>query len=369
MIKIFKVSTLILPVILLCSVIFTTTNTFDISKTIEHDDFSIDLAKYFLKLAGFGYCYIEGMKSEHCCPELLNDEGWTLVAFDKISTHNFNFAILRHDKHKKIVVTFPGTRGKTQLLSEIYCNKGIPLKDEPNQKIFHYFYYIYQEINEKIRGILKEIYKQYDDYQYIFTGHSLGGAMATIFSLDSVKYNNLQKKNNSPVLITYGQPRTGNDIFANEVMKYIPIVWRVVRQGDLVATMPKCRSWFLSQNCETFLENKKFTNKTVQLTEQQQKYERDYYYAYHIGGLKLFDKDMNSYKDCGNEYGDNHPDYQCHVYLTVDLKKHSVYFDQKVSKMCRQIPTLIYLNDLADNVNDLDLDEEEFDVDDINFLH
>ena len=129
-------SPIILPIVLLSIILFCKVNSFDINKTIENDDFSIELAKYFLKLAGFGYCYFEEMESQNCCPELINDEGWILVGYDKIPVHDFNFAILRNDKYKKVVITFPGTRGMLQFLSEIYINRGVSLKRNQLIKFF-----------------------------------------------------------------------------------------------------------------------------------------------------------------------------------------------------------------------------------------
>ena len=43
---------------------------------------------------------------------------------------------------------------------------------------------------------------------------------------------------NHVVLLTFGQPRTGNDVFNNEVMKVVDKVFRVVRSGDIVPTIP-----------------------------------------------------------------------------------------------------------------------------------
>ena len=104
-----------------------------------------------------------------------------------------------------------------------------------------YFAEIYFELEKKnFNGILKRILTPYAGYQVIFLGHSLGGAMASIMALDAVLSKSIVKTKTSPMILTYGQPRTGNDIFANEVMKNIPIVFRVVREGDLVPNAPTC---------------------------------------------------------------------------------------------------------------------------------
>ncbi len=84
--------------------------------------------------------------------------------------------------------------------------------------------------------------KHPDIKQYIFVGHSLGGAMASVALFDLVKQGKLSTDttNKSPVLITYGQPRTGNFMFANEVRKMAPVIYRHVNDNDLVPGVPDC---------------------------------------------------------------------------------------------------------------------------------
>ena len=186
--------------------------------------------------------------------------------------------------------------------------------------------------------------------------------MATVLAFDSVEYKVIKRKINSPILLTYGQPRTVNDLVANEIMKNIPIVWRVVRKGDLIASMPRCRTWFLSQQCETFLKDTKFTTEEIKLTEQQKKYERDYYYAFHIGGLILFDEEMKSYMNCGKDYGDNHPNNQCHIKLTIYPSRHKEYFGQKVSQICVKSNDIVEDDQKEDFINIYDAEKGFLDI-------
>ena len=119
--------------------------------------------------------------------------------------------------------------------------------------------------------IHKKLFIEFNDYQFIFTGHSLGGNMATISALHSVKYGKLNKSS-EPVLITYGQARTGNDVFSNEIMKYISKIYRVTRRGDIVTSIPPCEwtteSWGIK--CNTILPEGKF-DKNLKLSEEQKK--------------------------------------------------------------------------------------------------
>ena len=46
-------------------------------------------------------------------------------------------------------------------------------------------------------------------------------------------------------------------------MRIIPIIFRIVRQGDFIFTFPKCTSRFVSSICKTVLPDAKFKNKLV----------------------------------------------------------------------------------------------------------
>lgn len=304
---------------------------FDISMPVTN--FSTDIAKYFLHFAGFGYCHQEEIVAGKCCEDLITKEGWVLAGYGRIEEDRYNFAVLRQDTFKKIVIAFPGTRSKGQLLIQALKSDYEPFKDIKTQKILKYFSNIYYQIRGLVDKPLESIYQQYKDYQFIFTGHSLGGAMATILALDSVKYGHLKKTATSPVLITYGQPRTGNDVFANEVMSNIPIVFRVVRIGDPIAKIPPCRPKFLSSKCQTNLEDSKF-NSTLKADDPIFIEGANRFNAWHIGGLKIFDKDMTGFTDCGNEYGENSPRNECKFTASLDTARHTEYFGKQVSKIC-----------------------------------
>jgi hypothetical protein len=310
------------------------TKEFSILEPIEKV-FSTELGKYFLKFASFGYCTIKEMEEGNCCQELLEREGWDVIVKETINLDNYNFAILKNDIYKKIIITFPGTRGKYQLVEEIYYSNGVPLEGEKSEKIMNYFKQVWVLIKSVIGEKLNDLYEIYPDYQYIFTGHSLGAAIASIAALDSVKYGNLIITDISPVLITFGQPRTGNDIFANEVMNYIPIIYRVVRQGDMVASLPMCIYGKFLQTCMNNLPDSKFVE-DLWLSPQQIKAEEDHFYSWHLGNLMLYTEDMTDFVDCKRDYGDNHPDPKCKLSLSVNINNHVIYFNQYISKLCRQ---------------------------------
>ena len=79
-------------------------------------------------------------------------------------------------------------------------------------RILRMFHDIFETIQEDLFNNLKNINGINDtEYQLIFTGHSIGGAIASISSFYLI---NEYKFNSENILITFGQPKVGNEIFA-----------------------------------------------------------------------------------------------------------------------------------------------------------
>ncbi|MFH4976946.1 hypothetical protein AB6A40_003655 [Gnathostoma spinigerum] len=91
--------------------------------------------------------------------------------------------------------------------------------------------------------------KDYPDHSIVFTGHSLGGAIA---SVASIKYAWTRFGNSTLsdiILITFGQPRVGNMDFAVAHDRLIPHSFRIVHRYDLVAHLPFCYETLRSHSC------------------------------------------------------------------------------------------------------------------------
>ena len=258
--------------------IYDINNLNDITNNINKDydptesikNFSVNMISYYYWFSGFSYCEDRSLGYKMCCQEeILND--WEILehkeykisfieimlkhflaykiggVFDKIKAflvsfnpYIYNFIILKSKKYKKFIFGFPGTTGTKQLLFEFlgYSFHEFNSK-EPNIKVEKFFYETFKLIYKDLfsNKIIKEL-KVNSDYQVIFTGHSLGGSIATLASYYYAK-NKLSE--NEPVLITFGQPRVGNENFAKDYMKLMPLVFRVARKGDIVTIIPPAR--------------------------------------------------------------------------------------------------------------------------------
>ena len=231
--------------------------------------FSIDMISYYYWFSGFSYCDDKIIENKKCCNfEILNN--WDILEhkeykqpvdifteiilriirdkykgikefFTKLLPYIYNFVILKSDKYKKYIFGFPGTTSLEQLIYEgLYSNFIQFDKNEPDIKVQNYFNSIFTLIYKDLFSseIIEEL-NLHSDYQIIFTGHSLGGAIAT---LASYYYAKNKLSSNEPVLITFGNPRVGNENFARDYMKLIPLVFRIARNNDLVTMIPPAKT-------------------------------------------------------------------------------------------------------------------------------
>jgi len=151
--------------------------------------------------------------------------------------HTENLAmILKNDQAKEIIISFRGTvpSDVNNLLedADIKWTKVSSLCTKC--KVSSGFYKAYMSLRDQIFDDFKSLYSQskYHDYNIKITGHSLGGAMATIFAMYMVN----QKY--TFTLITFGCPRVGNREFAQAVDHDIPHNYRNVFQWDVVPQVP-----------------------------------------------------------------------------------------------------------------------------------
>jgi len=109
-------------------------------------------------------------------------------------------------------------------------------------KVHSGFYSAYH--NTTLRdGVINGIRKTREAYGNIpimVTGHSMGGAMASFCALDLIVNYGLK----DVTLLTFGQPRIGNAVFASHFKKYLPNAIRVTNAHDIVPHLPPYYQYF-----------------------------------------------------------------------------------------------------------------------------
>ena len=275
---------------------------------VSIENFSQEMISYYSWFASYGYCEDVDVPL-FCCKSFLDffTKKWTIVS--ESSTEKFfvyNYILWRSDEYKKYIIAFPGTNSILELLSEGLNIKLVDYEDKENGiKVVNYFKQLAFELKQLIFSteILKDI-NEHPGYQFIATGHSLGASVATIILYEAVSKRFLDPTINEPVLISFAQPRTGNEDFVIDFNEKIKNVIRIVRDGDIVVSIPYS------------LINNPYR---------------------HIKGLILVNKDMNTMTYCPKDIGEDYPDKECQKTTSINLNYHSYYFnpDTKFSERCQ----------------------------------
>ncbi|GIL50707.1 hypothetical protein Vafri_6821 [Volvox africanus] len=145
---------------------------------------------------------------------------------------------------RKLVVSFRGTEKFADILTDVAmapCKFNPILEDDKYAQIFVHGGFmnalksVHQELGALVRAITSE---QDQPWQVEVTGHSLGGALATLAAYELAVFRNQAGKVKSVKLYTYGCPRVGNNSFAKDFDKVLRDAWRITNRLDLVPSVP-----------------------------------------------------------------------------------------------------------------------------------
>lgn len=151
------------------------------------------------------------------------------------------------DDDGALIVAFRGTREPRDYLTDarFLFKHPWPVVGHENAKVHRGFLEGYFAVSETIHA------RVHGAKRIIITGHSLGGALATLCALDLVD-------NGLPVwnAITFGSPRVGNGAFRDYYDEHLHgETLRVVAQGDPVTVMPPWFNGYRHVGREVYLQN------------------------------------------------------------------------------------------------------------------
>jgi hypothetical protein len=136
-------------------------------------------------------------------------------------------------EYKRIVVAFRGSVNtanwimnlKTARTSYPFC---------PNCSVHIGFNGGYNGVKAQLDPIIGDLRSRYPSASLMVTGHSLGGALAVLAAADLHTRLGIVEH-----LYTLGQPRVGNDKFAQWMTDLIPNYFRIVHYADEVTHVPQ----------------------------------------------------------------------------------------------------------------------------------
>jgi len=149
--------------------------------------------------------------------------------------------ILPDLKDKQLIIVFRGSESPKDSYLNIrdWVNDFFFIKTPFDSsyflKVHAGIYSAYLTVSDELEKQILNVLDKYDMESVCFTGHSLGGGLATIAALDSVKWLG----NTVPIkCITFAAPCVGNIFFSNRFSTKIRESFRVVNAGDIVPSVP-----------------------------------------------------------------------------------------------------------------------------------
>ncbi|KAF6144375.1 hypothetical protein GIB67_024602 [Kingdonia uniflora] len=163
-------------------------------------------------------------------------------------------AIWRDSTQKRLVVAFRGTeqtRWKDLLTDLMLAPAGLnpervsgDFKEEV--QVHSGFLSAYDSVRTKLMSLIKLSIGYLDDcvkdaprWHIYVTGHSLGGALATLLSLELSSSQMAKQGEISLSMYNFGSPRVGNKRFVDVYNEKVKDSWRVVNHKDIIPTVPR----------------------------------------------------------------------------------------------------------------------------------
>ncbi|KAI0233964.1 hypothetical protein L0F63_001133 [Massospora cicadina] len=206
-----------------------------------------------VKYSGAAYCQDLTLKTWLCrhCRKLAYSE-LVFVASDLL-TGGKGYVALDHTL-KTIVVAIRGSTNVRNWIVNLNLNRvNLDVGDGTRGISVHEGFQQYaQAITNKLLPTIALLLNRYN-YTLTFTGHSLGGAVATLTSI-AIK-NEFKLPWSSINLVTFGEPRVGNVKFATWINQHNPNHARVVNDRDMVAHVPDQALGYVHRRREIFISD------------------------------------------------------------------------------------------------------------------
>jgi hypothetical protein len=169
-----------------------------------------------------GWCAVPEVSAFHCS-HVISDSATQTLAYVGYSTEN-----------EEIIVAFRGTNNLVNWVNDLkFLKTDQALDGIPNALTARGFYKCYLALRNGVYNAVLANIKLNPSFTIKVIGHSLGGAISSITTLDLTFNAKL-----SPQSYTFGSPRAGDHGFASAYESYVAAFWRLTHDDDPVPHLP-----------------------------------------------------------------------------------------------------------------------------------
>jgi len=138
---------------------------------------------------------------------------------------------------RHVVVAYRGTTSLEQMADEVLHHALVPYPGLPEGARVNQFFYLAAAALQPTLGItLSGLLMACPGCDLVFTGHSLGGAMAMLSAFMAASLSGGHRL----LVYTFGQPRVGNHALSTQIDAILPLLFRVVNAADVFPHLPQC---------------------------------------------------------------------------------------------------------------------------------
>ena len=152
--------------------------------------------------------------------------------------------ITTSDKNKRINIIFRGSESSYDWFYDLNFFK--ICIDKKNNICVHNGFYNQLTINDnhiKLINEIKKLLQEYPDYSIFISGHSLGGALATLFG-----YLLSKEISHNIFIISFASPRVGNYNWYQHFMNQPNLIhYRIINSHDIVTAFPSILYYHVGQ--------------------------------------------------------------------------------------------------------------------------
>ncbi|KAI5072460.1 hypothetical protein GOP47_0012566 [Adiantum capillus-veneris] len=163
-------------------------------------------------------------------------------------------ALWRDAEHRRLVIAFRGTeqvkwkdlRTDLMLLPVSFSPERVGGDFKEEAKVHGGFLNAYDSVINRLKSLVKDSIGASNvhgdnehPWQVYVTGHSLGGALATLAALELSTSRLSREHRINITMYNFGSPRVGNKRFADQYNEIVKDSWRVVNHLDIIPTVPR----------------------------------------------------------------------------------------------------------------------------------
>ena len=189
--------------------------------------------------------------ASHNCPLVESDEARSANEFEETKVYDDHWFIAIDDVQKLVVLAFRGAQSKKNWRWIFHLDHSACDLCE-HCEVHNGFWSMWTAIREKLFKDVDATLAQNPTYRFVVTGHSMGGALATLAAASFRMRDSVYAEKTE--LFSYAAPRVGNGAMAEFLTKQSDKSWRITNGKDYVPRLPPASIGYMHMSPEYWIE-------------------------------------------------------------------------------------------------------------------